>query len=81
MKNDIVIVRIGKKGITEGVIAEIDNVLEKHGMVKVKLLKNFRETYETDRNDVAIMLSEKLNACIEDVRGFTIVLRRQKFKK
>jgi len=27
------------------------------------------------------MLSERLNACIEEVRGFTIILRRQKFKK
>ncbi|RLE72816.1 MAG: RNA-binding protein [Thermoprotei archaeon] len=82
MKRDnLVVVRIGKKGITEGIISEIDNVLEKRGMVKIKLLRNFREAYGISRNDVAIMLSERLNACIEDVRGFTIILRRQKFKK
>ncbi len=80
-RDDLVVVRIGKKGITEGIISEIDNVLEKRGMVKIKLLRNFREAYGVNRNDVAIMLSERLNACIEEVRGFTIILRRQKFKK
>ncbi len=78
---DIVVVRIGKKGITDEIIAEIDNVLEKRGIVKVKLLRNFRETYGIDRSEVATLLSEKLKACIEDVRGFTIILRRQKFIK
>lgn len=78
-REEIVVIRIGKKGLTEEVIAEIDNVLSSRGVVKVKLLKNFRELFEVDREakrGLAHELAERLNATIVSIRGYTVVLRR-----
>jgi len=75
-----IVVRIGKKGITNELVAELDSVLKKHGMVKVKLLKNFREIHGIDREKVAQILAEKLKAKIIEIRGFTITLKRTKTK-
>jgi RNA-binding protein YhbY len=44
-RKDIPVVNVGKKGLDESVLEEIRSVLQSRGMVKVKLLKNFRETY------------------------------------
>ena len=41
-KDDIVTINVGKKGITEGLIREINMVLEKRGIVKVRMLRSFR---------------------------------------
>jgi len=76
---DIVVVRVGKRGVTDELIAEIDNVLRSQGIVKVKLLKNFRETFEVDREvkeELANALAKKLNATIVELRGYTVVLKR-----
>ncbi|GEM_PF-418109 len=73
-----VIIRIGKKGITNSLLNELKEVLKKRKIVKVKLLRNFRETYEMDRWKVADLLSKKLGAKVVEIRGFTIILRQTK---
>ncbi|RLE85653.1 MAG: RNA-binding protein [Thermoprotei archaeon] len=73
-----VIIRIGKKGITNSLLNELKEVLKKRKIVKVKLLRNFRETYEIDRWKVADLLSKKLGAKVVEIRGFTIILRQTK---
>jgi len=78
---EVVIVNIGKRGLTEGVLNEIDNVLRARGVVKVKLLKSFRESTGLTREEVAEMLAKALNAEVIGVRGFVIALRREKGKR
>ncbi len=75
---DIKIVRIGKKGITEQNINEIKNILKKYKVVKIKLLKNFREIYDIDKEEIAQLLAEKTDSKIVEIRGFTIVLSKKK---
>ncbi len=76
----VVTVNIGKNGLSEKVLAEIDNVLKSRGVVKVKLLKNFRDTYGYTREDVAVILSQRLGAEVIGIRGYVIALRRRKSK-
>jgi len=75
---DIVTVRIGKKGITDALLREIDRVLESRGIVKVKMLRNFREATGADRFEVAKKVAEALNARLVEVRGFTFILKRSR---
>lgn len=80
-EDEIVTVRVGKKGLTEGLLSELDNVLRARGIVKVKLLKNFREAFGIERDSksaIAAKLAEALGAEVVDVRGYTIILRRRK---
>ncbi len=76
----VVTVNIGKNGLSEKVLAEIDNVLKSRGVVKVRLLKNFRDTYGYTREDVAVILSQRLGAEVIGIRGYVIALRRRKSK-
>ncbi|HDD33771.1 MAG TPA: YhbY family RNA-binding protein [Thermofilaceae archaeon] len=75
----LVVVRVGKRGITDALIRELDNILKARGVVKVKLLRSFRESYDVDREvraRLAEELAERLRAEVIDVRGYTIVLKR-----
>lgn len=78
---EVVTVNIGKKGITDSLLSELDNVLRARGVVKVKLLRSYRESSDLTREEVAKLLSEKLNAEVAGVRGFVIALRRPKGKR
>ncbi|MCX8172810.1 MAG: YhbY family RNA-binding protein [Archaeoglobaceae archaeon] len=71
---EIVKINVGKKGITESLINEINLQLEKRGVVKIKMLKNFEKRYEKDL--VVKELVEKLKCRVSDVRGFVITLER-----
>ncbi|MCC5997773.1 MAG: YhbY family RNA-binding protein [Thermofilum sp.] len=75
-RKDIPVVNIGKKGLDEAVLEEIKNVLKARGIVKVKLLKNFREAYGLSPEEAAVVLSQRLSAKIVGVRGFVIVLKK-----
>lgn len=78
---EVVVVRVGKRGLTDEVIAEIDNALQSQGVVKVKLMKNFRELFDVNREvrgELANELAKKLNASVVEIRGYTVVLRRPK---
>ena len=80
-EEEIVVVRVGKSGITEGLLSELDNVLRARGLVKVKLLKNFRDAYGVEsgnKDKVAEELAKALGAEVVEVRGYTIVLRRRR---
>jgi RNA-binding protein YhbY len=69
-----ILVRIGKLGITAGIVFEIKRHLKKKGIVKVKLLTSFAS--EKDRFEVARALSEKTLSSVLDVKGFVIALYR-----
>ena len=64
-------VRIGKNGITEGIVREVQNVLKKDKAVKIKCLK----VIPTDvARDIGRNLAELTNSEVVDVRGKTIIL-------
>ncbi|MEM0025615.1 MAG: YhbY family RNA-binding protein [Zestosphaera sp.] len=69
-------VRIGKSGLSEGIMNEIRKFLEREGVVKVKILKTALKELEV--NEVATEVSRKLNAEVIDVRGHTFTLKRRK---
>jgi RNA-binding protein len=75
---DIVTVNIGKKGLTENVIKEINLMLEKHGIVKVRLLRNFREFTSggSNRKDLAFEIAKHVNGKLIDLRGFVLTFKR-----
>ena len=78
-KDDIVTINVGKKGITEGLIKEINMVLEKRGIVKVRMLRNFRmvgELQGKDKKQLAKEIAEKVNGKLVDFRGFVLTFKR-----
>jgi len=74
------IVRVGKNGLTDNMLAHINNLLKKRKLIKIKFLKSF-----ADANDAKRAMDEiagKLSADIVKKIGFTVVLyRRAQSKK
>ncbi len=67
-------VRIGKGGITDGVLNEIKEQLKKRKVVKIKFLKNAeREDMLSKAEEIASFTGGK----IIDVRGFTITIEKK----
>jgi RNA-binding protein len=67
---------IGKNGLTDNVLREIDRRLKEKGVIKVKALKSAIKVTGLDRKTLAKVVAEKLNALLLDVRGRTFVLYR-----
>jgi len=67
---------IGRKGLNDGVLREIDRRLKEKGVVKVKALKSAIKVTGLDRRTLARTVAEKLGALLLDVRGRTFVLYR-----
>jgi len=63
-------VHVGKDGVTEKVIEEIEKQLKKNKLVKIRLLPSL----EMDRKDAAEKLAEETESTLIEVRGFTVVL-------
>ena len=66
--------RIGKKGITESIIHEIENVLKKDKIIKIKCLQVVPS--ESVKN-IAKNISKLTNSRIVEIRGKTIILALQ----
>ena len=71
-------VQLGKNGITLGFIEELKSRLEKHHVVKIRVLKSYRETYEEKIEELALKLAEKTGSSIYEIRGYTIILIKEK---
>ncbi|OGS42749.1 MAG: hypothetical protein A3K67_00480 [Euryarchaeota archaeon RBG_16_62_10] len=63
---------VGKDGVTDAVLREIAAQLDKHGLVKVKLLPSF----ESDRKAAGDSLASVSGAVLIEVRGRTVVLAK-----
>ncbi len=74
----VVTINIGKKGITEEVINEINSVLEKRGIVKVRMLRNFRNFTSGGKHkkELAQEIASKVNGKLVDFRGFVLTFKR-----
>lgn len=69
-------IRIGKAGISEGVIQETKRLLKAKGIIKIKFLKNIAETKE-DVKRLIEGLAEKTNAEIGKIIGRTAILYKK----
>jgi RNA-binding protein len=68
------VVRIGQKGVTEGVIAETDAALDHHELIKVHVAVGDREP----RRDMAERLARKTRAHLVHQIGKMFVLYRER---
>ena len=68
----VAMVRIGKSGITAGVIEEIKNQLKLHHLIKIKLLKSASDS--EDRKQLAAKIAENTNSEVIAVVGNSLVL-------
>lgn len=67
------LLQVGKLGVNENLIEQIEDVLEKRELIKVSVLQNC----EMDKKDVAEAIAEEANAHIVQVIGSTIVLYKE----
>ena len=75
-------VNIGKQGLTESVLKEIDRRLSSDEIVKVRILKSALAVEGIDdRKKFADILAQKLGASAIEVRGYTVVLYRRRKKR
>ena len=74
----MITINVGKRGINEGVIKEINQALEKHGRVKVRMLRNFRviTMKGRDRRELAKEIAKHVKGRLVDVRGFVLTFER-----
>ncbi|MDY0234672.1 MAG: ribosome assembly RNA-binding protein YhbY [Gudongella sp.] len=73
------IFQIGKGGISDNLIKQVDDALNAREIVKISILKN----NELDPTEVALLLAEKLNAEFVQSIGkkFTLYRESEKNKK
>ncbi len=67
-----ILIRIGKNGITNNVIKEIIDQLDRNKLVKIKLLKSFME--ENNKKEIISEIAEKTNSKVISAIGFVVVL-------
>jgi RNA-binding protein len=67
------VVQIGKNGITDGVIAAVDEALEQHELVKVRIGTECPE----DRHEVAERLGPATKSEVAQLLGRTILVYRR----
>lgn len=71
------VVMIGKDEVTDSLLEAVEEALEKHELIKVKV----QEGCPLDRKDVAKILSKKTRAGVAQVLGKTILLYRESEEK
>ena len=74
-KNLEPILRIGKNGINENVISEINGHLERRRLIKIKLLPAFLDS--NDRRIIALKLATKTNSKLVQQIGGIVVLYKK----
>lgn len=65
--------QIGKNGVTENFIAQVDDVMIKRELIKISVLQNCLE----DKDSIAEALESATGAEIVQIMGNTIVLYRE----
>lgn len=65
-------IRIGKNGLTDGILEEIKRQLKQKKIIKIKIgIKT-----EENRKEFARKVAELTNSELVEVRGFTFILRK-----
>jgi RNA-binding protein len=65
-------IRVGKLGLSQGTIAEIQKQLKKRRMIKIKILKNF--LFEHTKDEIIKLIVDKTNSRLIEKKGFIITL-------
>lgn len=68
------VLQVGKAGLTEAVVAEIEARLKRDRLLKIRLLRSATES--GDRKEIGKELAERAHAVLVEVRGNTVVLYR-----
>lgn len=71
------LVHIGKSGLTESVITQIEEALEAKELIKVTILQNC----DQDKNEIAAKLEEQVGIEVIQVIGKIIVLYKESVEK
>ncbi|WP_020008497.1 ribosome assembly RNA-binding protein YhbY [Salinicoccus albus] len=71
------IFQVGKNGVNDNFIVQIDDVLEKRELIKVSVLQNCIE----DKDSIAEQISRRTDSHIVNVIGSTIVIYRKSKKE
>jgi len=69
---------IGKSGVSEELLKEIEKQLDNKEMVKIKILKGALE--ENEAKQIALQVSEQIEASLVEVRGHTFMLYKRRKK-
>ena len=69
--------QIGKNGLTQSVIEQIEEALESKELIKVNILQNCGE----DKNEIAQTLSEQEGIHVVQVIGNIIILYKESIEK
>lgn len=67
------IFQVGKNGVTDNFIEQINDVLEKRELIKISVLQNCLE----DKDVIAEEISSSTNSNIVSIIGNTIIIYRQ----
>ncbi|WEU40802.1 MAG: YhbY family RNA-binding protein [Candidatus Odinarchaeum yellowstonii] len=70
--------QIGKMGLTDKILKHLDERLRKREVLKGRMLKSVFET--TSKEELVSNLKNKLNLGELEVRGYTIIIYREKDK-
>ncbi len=71
-------VHVGKEGLTEGVVAELDSQLRRHHLVKVRVQRSAVGGDRTGKDAQAKDIAQRLGAELVERRGHTILLYRKR---
>ncbi|VDH01559.1 RNA-binding protein YhbY [Lysinibacillus sphaericus] len=71
------IFQIGKSGLTDAIIKQIEEALEARELIKVSVLQNC----EQDKEEIADVLSEQAGLEVVQIIGKTIVLYKESTEK
>ena len=69
---------IGKNGVSQESLKEIEKQLDKREMVKIKILKSALEGDEAKQ--IALRIAEQTEASLVEVRGHTFMLYKRRKK-
>ena len=75
LRSESASLQVGKNGITETFIAELNDRLKRNNMIKIKFLKN--GPYNNRKEAFAALESKiKSNFSILETRGWTIIVKK-----
>jgi RNA-binding protein YhbY len=74
-----VTLQIGKFGITDSVLAEMDSQLERNGEIKVRMLRSAPEVKKV--KEAMARVAERLDAQLASSRGHTALFKRKQGRR
>jgi len=73
--------RIGKSGIHDGIIEEIDRRLKESEVIKIRVLKSYLTSSGSDVRYIAGEVAKLVKADVVTVRGHVFILQRKTVKR